>query len=213
MALATAKKLRIAILLSGSGRTLLNLQKRIEEGSLTATIERVVSSRADVLGVERARDLGIPTEVIDRKSCSPADFDARITNAVAGVDLVCMAGFLSLWRMPPDWVGRVINIHPALLPEFGGPGMFGMHVHEAVLAAGRKESGCTIHFCDLEYDRGPILLQRRVPVLPGDTAHSLADRVFEKECEAYPEAIQLFADGRVRWDGQRVLIDERANGG
>jgi len=209
MASANTKRLRIAVLLSGSGRTLLNLQKRIEEGSLSATIERVVSSRADVLGVERSRALGLPTEVVDRKSCSPADFDARITNAVAGVDLVCMAGFLSLWRMPSDWVGRVINIHPALLPEFGGPGMFGMRVHEAVLAARRKESGCTIHFCNLEYDRGPIILQRRVPVLTGDTTHTLGDRVFAQECEAYPEAIQLFADGRIRLEGQRVQVDGR----
>jgi folate-dependent phosphoribosylglycinamide formyltransferase PurN len=113
---------------------------------------------------------------------------------VAGADLVVMAGFLSFWRVPPEFDGRVINIHPALLPDFGGKGMYGSRVHEAVLRSGRTESGCTVHFCNNEYDGGPILIQRRVPVLTGDTVETLAGRVFEQECEALPEAIQQIAD-------------------
>jgi phosphoribosylglycinamide formyltransferase-1 len=101
-----------------------------------------------------------------------------------------MAGFLSLWTIPPDLAGRVLNIHPALLPKFGGKGMHGHHVHEAVLAAHETESGCTVHYADNTYDTGPIILQRKVPVLPADTPDSLAARVFEQECLAYPEAIR-----------------------
>ena len=117
-----------------------------------------------------------------------------------------MAGFLSLWRVPDELYGRVINIHPALLPDFGGSGMYGRSVHQAALRAGRSESGCTVHFCDNEYDRGPIILQRKVPVLPDDTPESLAARVFEQECIALPETIQLFAEGRIRLQGRAVTI-------
>jgi phosphoribosylglycinamide formyltransferase-1 len=102
-----------------------------------------------------------------------------------------MAGFLSLWEIPPELHGLVLNIHPALLPKFGGKGMHGHHVHEAVLAAGETESGCTVHYADNTYDTGPIIVQRRVPVRPGDTADTLAARVFEQECIAYPEAIRI----------------------
>jgi phosphoribosylglycinamide formyltransferase 1 len=112
--------------------------------------------------------------------------------------LALMAGFLSLWEIPQDWRGRVMNIHPALLPKFGGQGMHGEHVHAAVLAAGEKESGCTVHFADNTYDTGPIIVQRRVPVLPGDTPDTLAARVFEQECLAYPEAIRMYARGEAR---------------
>jgi folate-dependent phosphoribosylglycinamide formyltransferase PurN len=117
-----------------------------------------------------------------------------------------MAGFLSLWRIPEDRFGWVINIHPALLPDFGGKGMYGHRVHEAVLAAGRTESGCTVHFCDNEYDHGPIILQRKVRIKPNDTADTLAARVFEQECVAYPEAVRLFCEDRIRLEGRRVTI-------
>ena len=123
------------------------------------------------------------------------------------VDLVIMAGFLRRWIFPAAYEGRVLNIHPALLPKYGGKGYYGHHVHEAVLKAGEKESGCTVHFADHHYDRGPILVQKRVPVLPGDTPDTLAARVFEAECEAYPEAIELVASGRVRIEGRRAIID------
>ena len=122
------------------------------------------------------------------------------------VELACMAGFLKLWRIPADFKGRVMNIHPALLPDFGGRGFYGHRVHEAVLSSGAGESGCTVHFADNEYDHGPIILQRRVPVLAEDTPESLADRVFEQELVAYPEAIRLFAAGRLKVEGRRVTI-------
>jgi len=200
------RRLRLAVLISGSGRSLVNMHERIAAGALDAAIEIVVSSRADVAGVARARGLGLRTIVADRKKMSGPEFDEAVVRAVEGVDLVCLAGFLSLWTFPDEWYGRVINIHPALLPEFGGVGMYGARVHQAVLAAGKTESGCTVHFCDNEYDRGPIILQRRVPVLGGDTPETLAARVFEQECIAYPEAIQLFAEGRVSLQGRTVCI-------
>ena len=195
----SAKTLSLAVLVSGGGRTLLNLDRRIREGTLTARIRMVISSRSGAAGVDRARALGIETLVIDRKSLGADGFQDQLSRAATGADLVCMAGFLSLWRIPAEFLGRVINIHPALLPDFGGKGMFGVNVHRAVLASGRGESGCTVHYCDNEYDHGPIILQRRVPVLPDDTPDLLAARVFEAECIAYPEAINLIASRRVRF--------------
>lgn len=203
------RPLKIAVLLSGGGRTLANLADEIRAGRLAATIEAVVCSRGDAYGVTRARELGLPCAVVERKSCDPAEFDERISAAVGNPDLVCMAGFLSLWRIPDHLYGRVINIHPALLPEFGGRGMYGDRVHAAVLAAGKTESGCTVHFCDNEYDHGPIILQRRVPVRTDDTVASLAARVFAEECKAYPQAIRLLAEGRVRLEGDRATIVDR----
>lgn len=201
-----SKRLRLAVLLSGGGRTLLNIHDRILDGTLNATVEVVISSRGDVAGVERSRARGLRTVVVERGSLEADEFQRALTEAVGGADLVCMAGFLSLWRIPEAKEGRVINIHPALLPDFGGKGMYGGRVHRAVLAAGAAESGCTVHFCDNVYDHGPTILQRRVPVLPGDGPDELAARVFEQECIAYPEAIRLFAQGRLRIEGRRVRV-------
>ena len=192
-----SKPITLAVLISGGGRSLLNLQQRIEAARLDARIEVVVSSRANAPGVERARAAGLHVVVAERAQLSPSEFQNAITSAVRGVDLVVMAGFLSMWRIPGEFASRVINIHPALLPDFGGPGMYGSKVHEAVLRSGRTESGCTVHICDNQYDCGPIILQRRVPVLATDTPDMLAARVFEQECEALPEAIQLIAEGRI----------------
>jgi len=114
------------------------------------------------------------------------------------VDLITLAGFLKLYVIPPEYQRKVLNIHPALLPDFGGDGFYGDKVHQAVLDAQAKESGCTVHFADNTYDTGPIILQKKVPVLAGDTVHTLADRVFEAEKEAYPEAIRLFAAGKIK---------------
>lgn len=200
--------LRLAVLISGGGRTLLNLHERIHVGSLDARIDVVISSRKDSLGVQRARQAGLETFVLDRKTISEEAFQSGITKAVGSTDLVCMAGFLSLWRIPDSWNGRVINIHPALLPDFGGPGMYGSHVHQAVLDAGKKESGCTVHFCDNAYDQGPVILQRKVPVLAGDTTDSLAARIFEQECIAYPNVVQMFVESRIHLAGGRVSISE-----
>jgi len=199
------KPLQLAVLISGGGRTLLNLYQRIESGSLLAEISIVISSHSDAPGVDRAKAKGLSTIIISPHE-DDSTFHERIAQAVSGVDLVCMAGFLSKWQISNEMFGRVINIHPALLPDFGGKGMYGLRVHEAVIQAGHARSGCTVHFCDNEYDHGPIILQREVSVLSNDTPQTLADRVFEKECIAYPEAIRLFAEGRIHLDGRTVTI-------
>lgn len=187
-----ADNLRIAVLLSGSGRTLQNLIDRIRSGSLPAQVVLVISNKADAYGLMRAEEAGIATAIVSKKDFPGPAFSERIFTLIrkSRVDLVCMAGFLQLLQIPKDFTGRVLNIHPALLPAFGGQGMYGHHVHEAVLKAGVKETGCTVHIADNAYDRGTILVQKRVPVLEGDTPESLANRVFVAECEAYPEGIQ-----------------------
>ncbi len=207
---SSTKPARLAVLLSGSGRTLENLASAIAAGSLPARITLVLSSRAEVYGLERAKRLQLPSTVVARKQYADADaYAAAVWPQIrqAGADYVVLAGFLSLLPIPDDYVGRVVNIHPALLPAFGGPGMFGHHVHEAVLAAGCKVSGCTVHFCDQHYDTGPIIVQRTCPVLDTDDADALAARVFEQETQAYVEALQLLLAGRVRVQQRRTVID------
>jgi phosphoribosylglycinamide formyltransferase-1 len=189
------KSIRIAVLLSGSGTTLQNLIDRIADGRLDAKIVQVVSSKANAFGVERARKANLPVAVVERKQFDSVEsFSSAIFEHCRDADLVCLAGFLQLLKPPGDFSGRVLNIHPALLPAFGGKGMYGHHVHEAVLKAGVAESGCTVHFVDDHYDHGEIVVQKRVPVLPGDTPDTLATRIFTYECEAFPEAIRLWAD-------------------
>ncbi len=205
---SSARPLRIGVLLSGGGRTLLNLLDEIRAGRLEAAVAVVVASR-DCAGVERARNAGLVVHVVPYKQMPDTDtYSRRICEHLdaAEVELVCLAGFLSLWHIPPRYEGRVMNIHPALLPSFGGKGMYGHHVHEAVLAAGCKVSGCTVHFVTNEYDAGPIIAQRAVDVEEGDTPDTLAARVFEQECVAYPEAIGLYAAGRLDIDGQIVHV-------
>lgn len=203
------KPLKMAVLLSGSGRTLVNLAQRIEQGSLSASITHVVSSRSDVLGVTRAGELGIPVSVVSRRQHADVKAFSQAVYAPcrdSGAELVVLAGFLSLLEVPEDYLGRTINIHPSLLPSFGGKGMYGHHVHEAVLAAGCKVAGCTVHYCDQRYDTGPIITQQCCEVREDDTPDSLAARVFEQECEAYPRAIQWIAEGRVRIEGRVTRI-------
>lgn len=190
----------LAVLISGGGRTLVNLQAEIDAGRLAAEVRLVISSSRSATGNARAEALGLPVAVIRRSEHGDDEaFGRTVFERVeaAGAELVCLAGFLKFLPIPEPWLGRVINIHPALLPNFGGHGMYGHHVHEAVLAAGARESGCTVHFADNAYDRGPIILQRRCPVRPDDTAESLAARVFEEECRAYPEAIRMLQRGEV----------------
>src|SRR5262245_24498885 len=192
--------LRLAILVSGSGTTLQNLLDRCANGRLHAQVVQVVSNVPGVKALERAAAAGVPAAVVVRKEAgSREEFSRRIFEhcRLAGGDLVCMAGFLQILTIPDCYLGRVMNIHPALIPAFSGKGFYGRHVHEAVLRAGVKETGCTVHFADNQYDHGPIILQKKVPVLEGDTPESLAARVFEQECEAYPEAIRMFAEGRL----------------
>ncbi len=209
----TRKPLRLGILISGGGRTMLNILQEIRAGRLHAEIALVISSLNSAGGVQRAKDAGLPVTVIRTKDHPDLDdFSRRITAALeaAHVDLVVQGGWLCLWRIPPQYENRVMNIHPALLPCFGGKGMWGHHVHEAVLAAGCKVSGCTVHFCTNEYDQGPIIVQRTCPVEDGDTADTLAARVFEQECLAYPQAIQWFAEGRLQVEGNRVRVKPKA---
>lgn len=201
MSTSPSKPTRLAVLISGGGRTMVNLQQAINRGELNAAITVVISSRPDVAGIDRARELGLPVEVVNRRAFDSAEaFGDAMWEVIRryGADLVVLAGFLSLLYIPRDYEGRVLNIHPALLPKFGGKGMYGHHVHEAVIAAGESESGCTVHVCDNEYDKGRIVLQRRCPVLPGDTPDALAARVFEQETLAYPEAIRLWQQQHAR---------------
>jgi len=194
--------LRLAVLLSGGGRTMVNLAGAIERGELEARIVCVISSRGDVGGVEQAGELGLPLHIVERKRFVSHEAFSQVVWPIireARAELVCLAGFLSLLTIPPDYERRVINIHPALLPAHGGRGMYGHRVHEAVLAAGEKESGCTVHYCDNAYDTGEIILQRRCAVWPDDTPDTLAARVFQEECEAYPQAIgQLMSQLRAQ---------------
>jgi len=195
--------LRIGVLISGRGTTLANLIERIADGRLRGVeITLVISSRRAAAGVEIARRAGLPLEIIRKKDfATPEEFSAAITAALdrASVDLVVMAGFLCFWHLPPKYEGRVLNLHPALLPGFGGRGMYGLRVHQAVLASGANESGCTVHIVDNEYDHGPIVAQRRVPVLTDDTPQTLAARVQAAERELYPQVIQQVADHGVDW--------------
>ena len=185
-------KPRLGVLLSGTGRTLENLLAVIVRGELPVEIAAVVSSHADALGLEKARRRGIPTATVDWRRVREPRFSEEIAEAFRShrVDLVVMAGFIRHWRFPPDFHGKVINIHPALLPEFGGKGMYGRRVHEAVWKARKTHGGCTVHYVDDQYDHGPVILQRRVALTPEDTPDSIAAKVFAEECLAYPEAIR-----------------------
>ncbi len=208
-----AGTLRLGVLLSGGGRTLENLLAHIRGGSLrgAAEVAVVIASRPGIRGIEISRAAGVPTHLVKPKDYPTveaySDAMVRLLDE-ARVDLVCLAGFLSYWIVPDRYLGRVMNIHPALLPSFGGKGMYGHHVHEAVLARGCKVSGCTVHFVNNEYDAGPIIVQRAVPAYASDTPDTLADRVFEQECAAYPQAIRLFAEGRLRIEGAVVHVAE-----
>jgi len=190
----------LAVLISGGGTSLQNFIDQIADGRLDARIQVVIASRSGIKGIERAEAAGLPVEVVPRRRFDTVEaFSEAVTAAIDRypVDLVLMAGFLQKYLFPARYQRRVLNIHPGLLPRYGGLGMYGHHVHEAVIAAREAESGCTVHIADHEYDHGPTVIERRVPVLPGDTADTLATRVFEAECEAYPEAVRMFAEGRL----------------
>jgi phosphoribosylglycinamide formyltransferase-1 len=189
--------LRLGCLISGGGRTVLNLQAAIARGEVPAKIAVVVAHREDLAGVERCRAAGLRVEIVP---VAPKDTVADRIDAVladAEVDLVCLAGYLRHFRVAPRWSDRVINIHPSLLPRHGGHGMYGDRVHAAVLAAGDPESGCTVHAVDEIYDHGAVLLQRRCPVRTDDTVATLAARVFEEECRAFPDAVSAIARGEI----------------
>jgi len=195
--MADPRHLRLAVLLSGSGRTLENLLERIDGGRLPAAVAVVVSSRADVRGVRIAERAGLPVRVLPPGGQGVDRWSETIFAACreAEAEIVVMAGFLHLVTIPHDFAGRVINIHPSLLPAFGGRGFHGMHVHRAVLERGCTVSGCTVHLVDAEYAHGRVLLQQAVPVLADDSPESLAARVFAAECQTLPEAIRRIAAG------------------
>lgn len=199
--------IRLVALVSGGGTTLQNLIDRIAAGTLAARVVGAVSSRADAKGLARAERAEIPATVVP-VSPRRETFADEVWSAVRSFEpqLVCFAGWLHLLPIPGDFYHSVLNIHPSLLPAFGGKGMYGEKVHKAVLDSGVKVSGCTVHFADDTYDTGPILVQKCVPVKDSDTPDALAARVFEAECEAYPEAIRLIAEGRVTVRGRRAVI-------
>ena len=201
--------IRLGVLISGGGTTLMNILEYIRTGRLNAEIALVISSRSTVAGVEKAKNAGLNVKIIRKKDLPGIEqFSERIRAELiaAGVDLVIQAGWLCLWKIPDEYTNRVMNIHPALLPSFGGKGMWGQHVHEAVLKAGCKVSGCTVHFCTNEYDKGLIIVQRCCRVRDDDSAQSLAERVFRRECIAYPQAIKLFAEGKLVVENGRVKV-------
>jgi phosphoribosylglycinamide formyltransferase-1 len=204
-------KLPVAVLISGGGTTLRNLLERIAAGRLDAEVRVVISSSAKAKGLQFAEEAGIPTQVI-RLGDAPSEeaFSERVfdTCRQAGVALVALGGFLKHLLIPPDFENRVTNIHPALIPAFCGQGFYGLRVHQSALDYGVKVSGCTVHFVDNQYDHGPIILQQVVPVLDDDTAESLAARVFQAECEAYPQVLQWIAEGRVHVHGRQVVVDQ-----
>lgn len=203
------KKLRIAVLISGTGRSLRNMIERIAGGTLSAEIAIVISSSDQAKGLQYAEMNGIPIATIDRLDYrTQEDFSEAVFGACrsARVDYVVMAGYVKWLGIPGDFRNRVVNIHPSLVPSFSGKGFYGQRVHTAALEHGVKVSGCTVHFVDNDYDNGPVILQKVVEVLEDDTPDSLNDRVFDAECEAYPEALQLIAAGRVSVSGRKVKI-------
>ena len=206
---AAPRRFRIAVLISGSGTTLRNLIEKIAAGALPVEIALVISSHPQAGGLQFAAAAGVPSAVIERSAfASQEQFSDAVFAACheAAADLVVMGGFLKRLTIPADFANRVTNIHPALIPAFCGEGFYGHRVHEAVLEYGVKLSGCTVHFADNQYDHGPVILQRAVPVLDDDTPEALAARIFAAECEAYPAAIGLIAAGRVRIEGRRVRV-------
>ncbi|RJX30076.1 MAG: phosphoribosylglycinamide formyltransferase [Desulfurivibrio sp.] len=177
--------MKMAVLLSGSGRTLDNFHERIAAGAMQGSIVLVVSNVPDALGLQKARNYGYP-------AFHAAD-NAAINRLIVehGAELILLAGFLKLYKPSAHLQRNVLNIHPSLIPSFCGPGFYGMKVHRAVHQRGVKVSGCTVHFANEVYDEGPIIVQKCVPLAEGDTPDDIAHKVFDQECEAYPEAINL----------------------
>ena len=201
--------LNLAILISGSGTTLQNLIDKINDKTLNANIQIVISSAPDTYGVKRAEQNNIPVSIVQRKGFNNSEiFSNTIINEIEkySIDLIILAGFLHLFKIPDKYTGKAMNIHPGLIPSFCGKGYYGHHVHEAVIESGVKVSGCTVHFVDNEYDCGPIIIQRVVQVHEDDSPETLAQRVFKEECIAYPEAINLFAEGRLKIEERKVRI-------
>lgn len=192
----------LAVMISGGGRTMVNLAHCCRKGELAANVNLVIASR-HCDGAERARVLGLPVLV------APGVIDPAVLARMLadhGCGWIVLAGYLKMLRIPPGFEGKAVNIHPALLPSFGGAGMYGDRVHQAVIDAGCKVSGCTVHLCDEAYDRGPIVAQATCEVRDDDTAHDLAARVFALETELYPRALSWLLAGKVRVEGTRTRV-------
>jgi formyltetrahydrofolate-dependent phosphoribosylglycinamide formyltransferase len=202
-------RLKLAVLISGGGRTLKNFLDLAAEDRLPVDVRLVISSSPQAGGLEFARTAGVPTQIVQRKdSADDEEYGEAIFAACrdAGVEYVVMAGFLKFAPVPPDFAGRVLNIHPSLIPAFCGAGMYGHRVHEAVIQYGAKVTGVTVHFVDNQYDHGPVIWQQPTPVFDDDTPDTLAARVFELEKEAYPHVLRLLAAGRIKLEGRRVHV-------
>lgn len=203
---------RIGVLASGGGTNLQAIMDSCERGEIDGRVEIVISDNQNAHALERARNNGIRAEAIPSKGLTREEHEREISKALeeAGIELVALAGYM---RIMTPWLiekfhDRMMNIHPALLPSFGGDGMYGEHVHKAVLEHGCKVSGCTVHFVRPEVDAGPIILQETVPVLENDTPETLAERILPIEHRLYPRAVALFAANRLRIEGRKVRILE-----
>ncbi len=205
----TSRRLKLAVLLSGTGRTLDNFHREIQAGRLQADIVAVAASSSRTKGVEKAMKYGYPVFAVDERDYR--ELSRKINEFILQFepDIIVLAGFLRLYLIPEGFEGRVLNIHPALVPAFCGKGFYGMRVHREVVESGVKVTGCTVHFVSPAYDEGPIFLQECVPVFFDDSPEDVAARVFEAECRLYPKALNLLAEGRVKLVGNRVWIEER----
>ncbi|BDU69494.1 phosphoribosylglycinamide formyltransferase [Geothrix oryzae] len=186
---------RLAFFISGTGGNALNLLRACREGRVPGLPVLGLASTAQAGGLARLEAEGLPTAVVSRKDfASDEAFSEACYRAAeaAGAEIICLCGWLKKLTVPPRWAGRILNIHPGLLPNYGGPGMYGMHVHRAVLAAGEAESGATVHLVDAEYDHGRILAQLRVPVLAGEAPEDLQKRVYAAEMELFPRALAAY---------------------
>ena len=202
--------MRLAVFASGGGSNLGALLDAIDAGGLAATVALVVTDRGGIGALDRAHQRGIPTATLAPASPGDPAFSASLMDVLARheVHAIALAGYLKMVPVPvlEAFPNRVLNIHPSLLPAFGGHGLYGARVHRAVLAYGAKVSGATVHLVDAEYDTGPVVIQEAVPVLPDDTPRGLAARVLAVEHEIYPRALALLADGRLSLDGRLVRI-------
>jgi phosphoribosylglycinamide formyltransferase-1 len=206
------KRLRIGALVSGGGTNLQSIIDSSERGEIDGDVVVVISNIPDAFALERARKHGIPAFAFPHKDMTREQHEQEIISCLEQheVDLVCLAGYLRVLTpvLINKYAGRMMNTHPALLPSFGGKGMHGLNVHQAVLDYGCKVSGCTIHFVSLDVDGGPIILQKAVPVMEEDTAESLQERILKEEHKLFPRAVQLFAQGKIKIEGRRVRILE-----
>lgn len=199
--------LKIAVLISGSGSNLQAIIDNIESGNLNCSIEAVISDKKDVYGLERAKSNNIKTYIVDKKHYGVKISDEILKILVGKVDLIVLAGFLSILQggIIEVFKNKIINIHPALIPSFCGDGMYGIKVHEKALEWGVKVSGCTVHFVDSGTDSGPIIIQRVVEVYSNDTAKDLQQRVLNEEHKALPLAIKYISEGIIKIQGRKVV--------